>query len=271
MHLRLDKFDILHEKLLIHRSGHALTRGSEYRSSDAFVSSESSFDTQSGSRNSDETTTNPPFTINDERSLSIPGCTEEALPPFMKTHIYTTVSVRASRYRRTRCEYWCSCSCHRVNFLRTPQTADLALGSMFIGFSGFPVNRPRCSEISCRKQSSPTLKVTYHFPPWLLARMISFSLSMTYMSGPQVSLRMPRVVGTNARVFHFAVQGDLIGMKNLFRDGLASPHDVGAGNGRTPLHVSPRSPIIYRVYMVGLISISVCSQSQSSGTITVLD
>ena len=61
------------------------------------------------------------------------------------------------------------------------------------------------------------------------------------MNGPQFSLRMPRVVESNAKIFSLAVQGDLNNMKNLFRDGLASPYDVAASNGRTALHVSPHN------------------------------
>lgn len=77
--------------------------------------------------------------------------------------------------------------------------------------------------------------------------MISFTLSLTYMNGPQVSLQMPRVVDDSAPIFTFAIQGDISGLKKLFRDGLASPYDVAASNGRTALHVgipTPRSDLI---------------------------
>ena len=47
---------------------------------------------------------------------------------------------------------------------------------MFIGLSGFPVRRQRCSENRCRKHFIPTLKVAYHFPLWLLARVVHFVL-----------------------------------------------------------------------------------------------
>lgn len=67
--------------------------------------------------------------------------------------------------------------------------------------------------------------------------MVSFALSLTYMNGPQVSLHMPRVVNDNAAIFTLAVQGNLSGLKKLFKDGLASPYDVAANNGLTALHV----------------------------------
>ena len=160
---------------LVNISEHIL----EHQSSDAPVSSDSSIQTQSNSSCASGTTASQTSIDNDEQSLIIPRHTDDKLSPLVKTHTYNSVRIRASRYRRTQCEGWCGCSCHQVNYLKTPQSADLALGSMFIGFSGFPVRRPRCSEKSCRKQSIPTLKVTYQFPQWLLARMIYFSLSLT--------------------------------------------------------------------------------------------
>ncbi len=151
---------------------------------------------------------------------------------------YTATRMRASRYRESQCEGWCSCSCHVVNHFKTPKSTEIAFGSFSIGFSSFPLQRQQCSERNCRKQSIPTMKMTYHFPHWLLARMICFAISLTYMNGPQVSLHMPRVVESNADVFTFAVQGNISGLKNLFKSGLASPFDVAASNGRTALHVS---------------------------------
>ena len=245
IHLRLDEFEILHgthQELLLQQSRHLVNiseRVCEDKSSDTSVSNDSSIETPSSGSDEGETASLTSID-DDEQNLIIPRHTDDALSPLVKTHTYNTVRIRASRYRRTRCEGWCSCSCHQVNYLRTPQSADLALGSMFIGLAGFPVRRQRCSEKTCRKQSIPTLKVTYHFPLWLLARVVHFSLSLTYMNGPQISLHMPRVVESNAKIFSLAVQGDLINMKNLFREGLASPYDVAASNGRTALHVSPQ-------------------------------
>ena len=246
IHLRLDEFEILqetHKELLTQQSQHLVKISehiSEHRSSNASISIDSSLQTQSDTSSTGEITTSQTSFNDDERSLIIPRHTDDVLSPSVNRRTYNTVRIRASRYRRTQCEGWCSCSCHHVNYLRTPQSADLALGSMFIGFSGFPVRRSRCSERRCRQQSIPTLKVTYHFPQWLLSRMIYFSLSLTYMNGPQVSLHMPRVVESNAKIFSLAVQGDIFGLKALFRDGLASPYDVAASNGRTALHVSPQ-------------------------------
>jgi hypothetical protein len=150
---------------------------------------------------------------------------------------YSAVRIRASHYRRSRCEGWCSCICHRPQYLRTPRSGDLLLGSLFMSYSGFPIRLQRCNQRNCNRQSIPTVTVSYHFPQWLLSRMIHFVMSFTYMNGPQVSLKMQRVVAGSSDLFSFAVQGNFDGIKSLFSRGLASPYDVAATNGRTALHV----------------------------------
>ena len=241
IHLRLDEFEIsqgTHKELLMQRLVDISEQVSDPKTSDTLISNDSCIETQSDGSNDGDAAASSTSIDNNEQDSIIPWRIDDALSPLVNTHTYNTVRIRASRYRRTQCEGWCSCSCHQVNYFRTPQIADLALGSMFVGLSGFPMGRQRCSEKLCRKQSIPTLKVTYHFPQRLLERAIYFSLSLTYMNGPQVSLHVPRVVEDNAKIFQFAVQGNLSGMKDIFRDGLASPYDVAASNGRTALHVS---------------------------------
>jgi hypothetical protein len=150
---------------------------------------------------------------------------------------YSSVRIRASHYRRSRCEGWCSCICHRPQHFRTPPNGDRLLGSLFMSISGFSLGPGRCNQRNCHRQSIPTVNISYCFPHWLLARMIHFVMSFTYMNGPQVSLKMPRVVAGSSDIFSFAVQGNFDGIKSLFSRGLASPYDVAAPNGRTALHV----------------------------------
>ena len=92
------------------------------------------------------------------------------------------------------------------------------------------------------------------------------------MNGPQISLHMPRIVESNATIFSLTVQGDLVGLKNLFQAGLASPYDVAASNGRTALHVSLRICVIalaVRLMSPGLNL--VCCQLQSSRNVAIFD
>lgn len=194
-------------------------------------------DSVSSSSDSSQTLTGQSFQQAEEDNLVVPRRLDDDWSPTDKTHTYNMVRVRASKYRRSECEGWCSCSCHQINYYRTPKDIETTFGSVHIGLSGLSPYRQRCSERSCRKQTIPTFRAAYYFPQWLLARMISFAVSLTYMNGPQMSLHVPRVIESNADLFTFAVQGDLSSMKRLFKTGRASPYDVAASNGRTALHV----------------------------------
>ena len=72
----------------------------------------------------------------------------------------------------------------------------------------------------------------------MINRVLRFALLGAFTDGPQLSLRLPQVVPDNSAVFECAVHRNLAGMKLLFDRGLTSPFNVGAGTGRTPLHVS---------------------------------
>ena len=68
--------------------------------------------------------------------------------------------------------------------------------------------------------------------------MIELKAKVTALYGPEVSLRFNRVVDGRALVFHYATTGDLCKMKELFRQGCASPNDVRFNGGWAPFHVS---------------------------------
>ncbi|ORX96464.1 hypothetical protein BCR34DRAFT_497736 [Clohesyomyces aquaticus] len=145
---------------------------------------------------------------------------------------------RYPRYRQNPCEGWCSCQCHKPFKMQSPQSLALLLGNLLITYSGFNVQPTRCTERSCRRQSVPTVRVLYRFPAWFIQRMIYFAASISGMTGPSITLSMPRTVSPNALVFSYAVQGNMNRIQELFAAGLASPYDVAANNGRTALHVS---------------------------------
>lgn len=74
---------------------------------------------------------------------------------------------------------------------------------------------------------------------------LHFGLSTASLCTTVLTLEAP----IHQKSFHLfpAVHSDLVGLKTLFRDGLASPYDIAASNGRTALHVSRRSSVLHRV------------------------
>jgi hypothetical protein len=68
---------------------------------------------------------------------------------------YSAVRIRASHFRRSRCEGWCSCICHRPQYLRTPPSGDPLLGSLFMSCSGFSIRLQPCNQRNCNKPVYP--------------------------------------------------------------------------------------------------------------------
>ena len=136
----------------------------------------------------------------------------------------------------TVCKQACSCSCHSVYRLRTPSLLQALVGSLLIKSNGlYGLNQP-CNEFSCRRSSSATVRISYRFPGWMLNRMISSLIVSNRLSGPQLSLVVPRVVSNTSDIFFHAFTGNIDGVAKLLQSGLASPCDISDGWGYTALH-----------------------------------
>ena len=157
---------------------------------------------------------------------------------------YAADRLRAPHYRRTPCSGWCSCRCHGLTYYQSPRSFDNILGTLLMGHSGVSFRKRPCNEQSCRMQSIPTFRLNFFFPQWMMSRVLQFVVQLSYMKGPELVLRVPRVVPDNAPALFYAVQGDIEGIKSLFSKGLASPYDVALDSGRTALHVCNR--VLYR-------------------------
>jgi hypothetical protein len=278
--LRLDEFAIIHENQKNQLSEHG--RHLEYISGqytqlqpvgDTSNSVESSVEVLSIGSQQDGSNLAP--SSNNGQDSIIPrrqSINQYLSPSANGVEAYSTVRVRASHYRRSPCEGWCSCVCHKPCYLQTPESVDFLLGSLFVGYSGFPIQRRGCNERACRQQSIPTIKVSYYFPRWLLTRVIQFVVSLSYMEGPKATLSVPRVIPDNAPVLSFAVQGNFKGIQTLFSQGVASLWDVGLSNGRTALHVS--SNVFKRTTEEGTpltMILAVRRELQPSPAVSVLD
>ncbi|KAI5459667.1 ankyrin repeat-containing domain protein [Mariannaea sp. PMI_226] len=75
--------------------------------------------------------------------------------------------------RNSRCSRECPCRCHFSRFtgisLRFPQVFNAIIGSLFIGYTGYPVSPARCNFNQCLNRPGIRLMLTYTFPLWLLS------------------------------------------------------------------------------------------------------
>ena len=167
------------------------------------------------------------------QSILNPRCSLDRISTSSTVRITTSLT-------RWRCADSCTCSCHRHQRpnKRTPNILDRFIGVLFVGYHGLPKISERCSDGDCIQQSSSTLLISYFFPTWLLARAMILVLRLSSVHGPELNLRIPRIVSDTSRIFHYAIDGSIEDLKEIFHQGLGSPMDLNASNGNTALFVN---------------------------------
>ena len=154
-------------------------------------------------------------------------------PTFQSLRITATV---VCKYGVESCQ--CNCHCHRRPTKRTPKALDRFIGILFVGYFGLPyVNEP-CDDTDCAQRSGFNIRLAYIFPTWLLTRALVFLLNYSPVRGPELNIRVPRIVSNNSRILTCAINGDVDGMREMPNHGLGSPMDIDITSGCTPLMVN---------------------------------
>lgn len=153
------------------------------------------------------------------------------------------VGVRVSQYAA--CRPGCLCACHRPSRTATPGLLDRVVGRMFMSYAGLPLQGPECDTELCEKAQSLAFSFEYWFPmSFVWSQILQLKVAYQPNVGPQFELRSLRRVPDNAQCIHFALNGNIDGLKGLFRRGLASPRDVSNTRGYSVLRVSFRPALL---------------------------
>ena len=149
------------------------------------------------------------------------------------------VGIRVSRHAA--CHPGCLCACHKPYKTATPGLLDRIVGQMFVGYAGLPLLSSKCDTRSCEKSQSPAVSFEYWYPMgFVWSQILQLKVSYEPNIGPQIELKSLRRVPGNAQCVHFALNGNIEGLKGLFRRGLASPRDVSDTRGYSILRVSSK-------------------------------
>ncbi|KAL8758289.1 MAG: hypothetical protein Q9199_001591 [Rusavskia elegans] len=101
---------------------------------------------------------------------------------------------------------------------------DRILGRLFVGYAGLPLLNDKCDVEECDKSQIPYVNMEYWFPLGLFwSQIVRLQLGYQSHLGPQLSLTMLRRVPDSAPCVNFALDGNIDGLKDLFKRGLASP------------------------------------------------
>lgn len=146
------------------------------------------------------------------------------------------VSLRVSQHNA--CDPGCLCACHLQARSATPSLVNRALGQIFVEYAGLPLLIAKCDTDLCEKAQSPHLSFEYWFPLGFVWSQI-FRLCLTFEPniGPREELNTLRRVPDSAQCVNFALNGNIDGLKDLFKRGLASPWDVSSTRGYSVLRV----------------------------------
>ena len=142
--------------------------------------------------------------------------------------VQLALSLQYPRGSRSSCSNWCSCACH----IRRSRSV---LSTLFVGYSGLPFFTASCDQKACRRRSRSSMRFTFYFPSWFLARAVKANAAYSSHSGPEFLLRVPKIIPPRSDIFHFAETGNLQGIQDLFERGLASIYDLDM-SGSTILH-----------------------------------
>ena len=146
------------------------------------------------------------------------------------------ISIRVTPYNA--CRSGCPCSCHVQGRSSTPGIVDRVFGKMFVGYAGLPFLSPTCNTSSCEKSQAAHVSLEYWFPfGFVWSQIIRFRLTYEPNVGPQFELSSLRRVSDSAQCVNYALNGNIDGLKDLFRRGLASPRDVSTTRGYSVLRV----------------------------------
>ncbi|EXJ66684.1 uncharacterized protein A1O5_10355 [Cladophialophora psammophila CBS 110553] len=144
------------------------------------------------------------------------------------------IGVTVSRFGRGSCKTWCSCVCHQKYSLNTPKIFQGIFGSLFLGYSGLPLGRQKCSKASCIRNTTFSVKATYHFPSWYFSRAVSLGI-VNSLSEMSIHISIRPVV-QRSELFIFAAQGNVLAAQDILSKKLAHPNEVHTNFGNTALH-----------------------------------
>ncbi|MCJ1401216.1 hypothetical protein MMC11_004428 [Xylographa trunciseda] len=129
------------------------------------------------------------------------------------------------------CVAWCSCKCHERHSLRTAQVITNLLGNLSVTFYGLPLLAKPCDQHSCRRRQTAALRVTYRFPTALVQRVLAMSMSFADLRGPEMKVKLPRMVDWTSPIWGPAIDGNTALIRDLFARGEASPWDMNPIGG----------------------------------------
>ena len=127
------------------------------------------------------------------------------------------------------CRANCKCQCHRYTRLSSPAILSGILGRLFLNYHTIlSCNLLPCNSAACANNEARTIRLTYLFPTWLLARMVSiqFHLDSWREHGASIHLNVPHVLDESHDVWAAIRCNNITRLQHLITQKKISPMDV---------------------------------------------
>ena len=124
------------------------------------------------------------------------------------------------------CPTACTCDCHKTWRIHTPRNLRKLLGHSMIEGAELPFFRPACSLRSCKGKRTTFVNIMFFLPTMIAARMISLWFTSSPLYGPELLLKVPRVLRNNTPAHKAICFGNLDAVKRSVFAGEYRPWDV---------------------------------------------
>ena len=124
------------------------------------------------------------------------------------------------------CPVACKCKCHETWRIYTPWKLRKLFGYSKIEGAELPFFKSACSLRSCKGKRAMFVNINLFLPTMMAARMISLWFTSSPLHGPELLLRVSRVVRTDTAAYRAICHGDLDAVKRCISAGDCKPWDV---------------------------------------------
>ena len=124
------------------------------------------------------------------------------------------------------CPIACTCNCHKSWRIDSPWKLRKLFGHSMIEGAELPFFKPACSLRSCKGKRTTFVNIMFFLPTMIAARMISLWFTSSPLYGPELLLRVPRVLRNDTSAHDAICSGDLDAVKRSIFAGDYKPWDV---------------------------------------------
>lgn len=143
---------------------------------------------------------------------------------------------------RSLCLRTCRCPCHlrgpARHYWQTPAYLQEIIGTLFVGYTGFPVRTMPHHSKECAAQQGAQFEARYIFPSWFLRYCVDICVRKA-PTGPSIGLVVKhRIEYAHTNIFHAVNTGNIDRVRQYLDQYPSVANSLEYADGRTPLSIA---------------------------------